>query len=376
MLQWKFNSVLQSPKSSVSSIEPVVERAASWFIDSGIQETDGGVSRYYLSDSQRNARVSAEITGYAVSTFVYLWQSTGEERYLRAAEHSAQYLIHHAWNEQSATFPFEPVSDMDAAYAYFFDCGIIARGLLAIWRATGNAEYFERAKECGLSMVFDFMAEEAMHPILRLPDKQPSPYDGRWSRRPGCYQLKSAMAWHELAEATGQRELASAFERMLTYGLATHASFLPGDADDDKVMDRLHAYAYFLEGLLAVPYRSETIAALRSGIERISTHLRRIEPRFARCDVYAQLLRVRLFANQLGTCPLDVTAAEYEAHALAAFQVNGGDRRVAGGFRFGRKAGEWMPFVNPVSTAFAMQALAMWRQHLDGALETPVLALI
>jgi hypothetical protein len=36
---------------------------------------------------------------------------------------------------------------------------------------------------------------------------------------------------------------------------------------------------------------------------------------------------------------------------------------VNGGFYFGRKNGEWMPFVNPVSTVFASQALAMW----DGA---------
>lgn len=354
----------------------MLARAGSWLLNSGIQDETGAVARYYRSDSRRNAPVSTEITGYAVSAFVYLWSITEERFYLDAAERAAQYLIHHAWNERSATFPFEPVLNGGPAYAYFFDCGIIARGLLAIWRATGKQEYFDRAKECGLSMAFDFMAEDAMHPILQLPDKQPLRYEPRWSRSPGCYQLKAAMAWSELEAATGQRELGSAYARMLSYSIATHSSFLPGDSDNEKVMDRLHAYAYFVEGLLAAPTDGRSRTALSTGIERLATHLRRIEPQFARSDVYAQLLRLRVFADQLGACALDKAAAAYEASRLIAFQVEGSDPRTVGGFCFGRKQNACMPFVNPASTAFALQALAMWQEYQDGAAPTPILALV
>ncbi len=360
----------------LTTLDTMLRRAGSWFVNSGIQEATGGVARYYLSDSRQNAPVSAEITGYFLSTLAYLTRVTGDPCYLERAECAAQYLIHHAWNEHSATFPFEPVHNGDQAYAYFFDCGIIARGLLAMWRATGNQEYFDRAKECGLSMAFDFMAEEAMHPILRLPDKQPVQYERQWSRRPGCYQLKSAMAWQELALATGQRELASAFERMVAYSLATHADFLPGDPRNDKVMDRLHAYAYFLEALLALPDHEPAASTVAAGIDRIAMHLQRIAPEFVRCDVYAQLLRLRLFADRLQLCELDRTAAGYEASRIAEFQANGSDVRTTGGFWFGRRHDRHMPFVNPVSTAFAVQALAMWREYQDGAVETPVLSLI
>lgn len=368
--------VLHASKPSHASADAVLERAGRWFLESGIQDASGAVARYYQSDSRRNAPVSAEITGYAVSALIYLSNTTGDDKFLAGAERAAQYLVHHAWNEHSATFPFEPVSNGDTPYAYFFDCGIIARGLLAMWRATGNREYFERAKECGLSMAFDFMAEEAMHPVLRLPDKQPLPYDARWSRKPGCYQLKSALAWRELAAATGQRELASAFERMLAYSLATHAAFLPGDADGHAVMDRLHAYGYFLEALLAVADRPECAAALESGIHRMAAHLGRIAPEFVRSDVYAQLLRVRLFALRLGVLRLDEDAAQDEAARLREFQAHSSDRRIDGAFWFGSKRDMTLPFANPVSTAFAAQALAMWREHQEGGVETPVIALI
>jgi hypothetical protein len=367
---------LQASKIPLLSIDLVLERAGAWLLDSGIQDASGGVARYYLSDSRRNAPVSTEITGYAASALVYLWKVTGNGRYLDAAKQAACYLIHDAWSESSATFPFEPVHNGGPSYAYFFDCGIITRGLLAVWRTGGDDACFERAKECGLSMAFDFMAGKAMHPILRLPDKQPLAYERRWSRAPGCYQLKSAMAWSELASATGHRELGSAFERMLAYSLNTHNDFLPGDPDDLRVMDRLHAYSYFLEGLLAAPAHPGVPAALGMGLRRAGALLRRIEPEFARSDVYAQLLRVRLFAEALDLCPLDRGAAEYEAARISEFQVSGPDRATTGGFYFGTKRNAPMPFVNPVSTAFAIQALALWQEHENGGLVTPPLALI
>ena len=55
----------------------------------------------------------------------------------------------------------------------------------------------------------------------------------------------------------------------------------------DVVMDRLHAYAYFLEGLVPVLARRECAAAMASGIERVARLLREIAPVFARSDVYA-----------------------------------------------------------------------------------------
>jgi len=79
-----------------------------------------------------------------------------------------------------------------------------------------------------------------------------------------------------------------------------------------------------------------------------------------RSDVYAQLLRIRLFADWNGAAPLDRQAAEKEAETLAGFQAASADPRIDGGFYFGRRGAEWLPYINPVSTAFAMQALALW----------------
>ena len=63
---------------------------------------------------------------------------------------------------------------------------------------------------------------------------------------------------------------------------------------------------------------------------------------------------------------VDRAAAEFEADQLAAFQLDDRDPRIAGGFYFARRGGRLQPHINPVSTAFGLQALTLWRQFLDG----------
>jgi hypothetical protein len=92
-----------------------------------------------------------------------------------------------------------------------------------------------------------------------------------------------------------------------------------------------------------------------------------IEPVFARSDVYAQLLRARLYGEACGALALDEADAAYEAAEAAKFQFESDDVRIHGGFGFGRKARQQLPFVNPVSTAFCSQALALWRDRASGS---------
>ena len=61
--------------------------------------------------------------------------------------------------------------------------------------------------------------------------------------------------------------------------------------------------------------------------------------------------------------PLDLAAASEEAEALAGFQARSDDPRIDGGYYFGRLGGAWLPYANPVSTAFALQAMELWENR-------------
>jgi hypothetical protein len=324
------------------------------------------VARYYLVEAGRNLPVSTEITGYTLSTFVYLHSLTHDARYLDRALAAARFLIR-AWDPESQTMPFEIAPP---AFTYFFDCGIVVRGLLAVWRASGRQEFLDLAVAIGKSMARDFASPAGdFHPILTLPGRTPLPRDPlRWSRTATCYQLKSAMALWDLHEATNdaRARFLEPYECVLEASLQTYTDFLPGHPDRPKVMDRLHAFCYFLEGLLPRAADARCAAALGDGIARAACHLRAIAPEFERSDVYAQLLRVRLYADWLGVVPLDRPAAEFEASKLAAFQAVDPDPRVDGGYWFGRRNAEPLPFINPVSAAFACQALQLWETSRAG----------
>jgi hypothetical protein len=336
-------------------------RSGRWFLASGIIETTGGVARYRRADENRNLPVSTEITGYAVSALAWLSRVTGDPEYNAAVRHSARFLTGQAWDRALDVLPFEC---SPGSPSYFFDCGIVVRGLLAAWRLTGEAETREVAERCGRSMARDFLAKDAIHPVIALPARTAVPYEKRWSREPGCYQLKSALAWRDLWVVTGAPEFEEWWRKALGMALATHRGFLT-DYAPLQTMDRLHAYSYFLEALCAEPAMPEAREAVAWGIGRVAGLRREIAPLFARSDVYGQLLRVRLLADSLGMAPLDEAAAEEEASTIAGFQYDDHDRSLDGGYCFGTRDGKRMPFVNPVSTAFCMQALDWWGHRFE-----------
>jgi hypothetical protein len=348
-------------------------RASRWFLGSGIQERSGGVARFYQSEIQKNKPVSSEITGYTASAYVYLFTITGDDACLNRARQTAAFLVDQAWDAGLRTFPYEHPSPSRESHhhAYFFDCGIIIRGLLAVWRQTREDRLLDIAHVAAQGMLTDFYNSEgrhagkhaSYHPILELPSKAPLPHTQLWSRSAGCYQLKSALAWLDVAELTADGPLKSAYFDLLASALATHAGFLPG-ATPHATMDRLHAYSYFLEALTPVLDRPDCAQAFSTALRSISASLREIAPSFVRSDVRAQLLRARIYGA--GVIPLDPSGAASEAAALAGFQAESEDPRIDGGFSFGCRDGIPSPHINPVSTAFALQALEMWREYQAG----------
>jgi hypothetical protein len=72
-------------------------------------------------------------------------------------------------------------------------------------------------------------------------------------------------------------------------------------------------------------------------------------------------------ADALGAVPLDIDAAAEEADRCAAHQRIGGPPMIDGGYGFGTRDGVPLPYMNPVSTAFCMQAMQWWSDWRNGA---------
>lgn len=350
---------------TVESQNSLAQTVGDWLLHSGIEESNGGIARYHTPEEHRNKPVSTEITGYCASALVFLYQRTADTTYLDSALRKAQFLAHDAWDANALAMPFE--CESKPQLSYFFDTGIIVRGLLAVWRKRPDSHLLAIAMKCGESMYRDFYDGEDYYPILSLPDKKPLTCDrARWSRSSGCYQLKAALAWHELWQATADEQYRTWYQNLLHSCLASHLSFLPGSENEDLVMDRLHAYSYFLEGILPAISNPACQEAMRVGIDRVRYYAEQIGPQFLRSDVLAQLLRIRILSDRSGVAPLNHEAAAREAALIREFQSHDSDVRLNGGFWFSRKQAKIQPFMNPVSTVFCYQALEMWEQFQQG----------
>lgn len=306
---------------------------------------------------------------------VFLYRTTRQAEYLDAARRTADFLAGQAWDESLQIFPYEyPSPTADSRHlAYFFDSGIIIRSLLAVWRETREERLLIVAVAAASGMSA-FRKGRDHDAILSLPDKKAMPRTAQWSAAPGCYQTKSALAWWELAAITGDEKLKQDYLELIESGMHTYRGFLAGATDRLGIMDRLHAYGYFLEGLSPLLDRPECVQAYRNVLAEAERYLRELAPEFARSDVYAQILRARVRAAHV--IPPNVAAAREEAHALAGFQATSTDPRIDGGFLFGKRGAEFSPHVNPVSAAFAIQSLEMWRAFEAGefasCLQSPI----
>jgi len=306
---------------------------------------------------------------------VFLYRTTKDSVYLDAARRTTSFLVNQAWDETLAVFPYESPSPTPESrhLTYFFDTGIIIRSLIAVWQETGEGRLLDVASAAAHGMSA-FWTGRDYHAILTLPDKTPLPRTAQWSTSPGCYQAKSALAWWEVAAITGDEKLRRDYLDMIESGIHTCRGFLAGANERLKIMDRLHAYSYFLEALSPVLDKPECVKTYAAVLDEAARYLRELAPEFSRSDVYAQILRARVRASHV--IPLNSAAAREEADALVGFQMESPDPRFDGGFVFGQRRGVLSPHVNPVSTTFAIQALEMWRAYqageADACLQSPI----
>jgi len=352
------------------------ERAARWLLRSEIQEASGGFARFRCRDTGSDAAVSTEITAYAVSALLWLYRTTGDCDCLSAASRAGAFLASRAWDKQSGCFLYELPERGASARAYFFDTGIVARAFLALWRTCGDPAHLELARSAAGSMTSHFPNGRGFHAILEVPTRRPADPNGRWSQSPGCYQLKAALAWRELSEQDDHPGHGSTFARTLQFALDDAAVFPLREPQRERMMDRLHAYCYYLEGLLGAARDPGAAGALARGIDRAAALFAQLSPDVERCDVSAQLLRLRVFAAALGIARMNESAAQAEAARISQYQIADTDPRSDGGFCFGRKGDEFLPHINPATTIFCLQALEFWRRYREGTFDPDWRALV
>jgi hypothetical protein len=345
-----------------------------WLAISGIQNQSGGVSEGFHADTRTYSPISTTATGYYIAA--QLWSQRFSRGALPAtASRAGSFLLEHAFNMSAEMFPVR-VGDNDeeeAHLAYFLDCTVVVRSLTQLWDSTKDPAFLECAERCGLALHSRMpTVDGAFFPIYDFKTDRAYAEVGSWREEMGVPQLKGGLALLELYKATGRGEFEHDAEALRKWCLRRHESFLPGEVDDAKIIERLHAYCLFLEGLLpGVALDADSGRILQFGILRVENFLDEFGPELQRCDVLAQILRLRLYADKLGLMELDYKRAEDEAAAIVEFQTQSADPKSDGAFTRYRHTTNSRPQLDLTATVFAMQALEMWDQAEEGGLRDP-----
>ena len=147
----------RSPKVTQADVSRAITLAEQWLLQSGIQETQtgtpmrGGMHAWYDLPKASFSFFYTEITGYALTTWLYLYQLHPDPVYLERARDAAEWLLTHAreqhtgvlrcrvhpagWDQHACLrCRFRPTGW--AQYACTFDNGMCLNGLVNMFRCT------------------------------------------------------------------------------------------------------------------------------------------------------------------------------------------------------------------------------------------------
>ena len=384
------------PIQNSHSSDKAVSLAAAWLTHSGIQHngtdknTHGGVAAWYELDKKIYPFIYSEITGYALSCYVFLKKITAKKSFLSDAESAAAWLMNHAHHDRGIKTRYylvkhyvSPNYCFHHGRIYAFDTAMVGYGILQLYKETNRPAYLQFAHEL-LHFLIDRMRRKdgLFYAYYDSKAKNTGEDFEKWSDQSGTFHAKLALFMIDYALLTRD----SRFEKYAVTLLDAVKSrqerdgrFVTGQADQST---HLHPHAYTLEGLLYGGVHLKRKDYLQSALRGFEWMLKGVsndgsvssiyaEGTFSyheRSDIVAQTLRIGavLCALYPESMKLHEPLLQMINEHLPLFQYHGQNKKQAGGFIYGAATdGLIREHLNAWATMFALQALWMYREFVE-----------
>jgi hypothetical protein len=356
----------------------------SWLRRSGIQSDEGFFYDWYELDTESPGRPYPEITGYGISTLVWLYHQDRDDDLLERATTAARWLVSQALHP-SYDMVFARGTARDAGRGcktpnlYAFDTGIAGAGLTRLGAITEEATWTVSAERIAHALSTRMKRTDGrLWPLLDPRTGTPVTADDAWSSRFSGYQAK-AVSFLNLDGLSGGYALLGEVVRKTLEEQRDSGAF-PSYVDGQV---HLHPHLYALEGLLSsrsapgLPpvddavlrgylYAERLLAA--NGCLPTLAHDDHVSAAYERADALAQFLRLGCLLISRGWLSRDRLDGILggAASRLLDYQVEEPPHK--GGFLFGRDAdGTAKRHVTSHTGFFAGQALHWFGLVRDGA---------
>ena len=359
-----------------------IELAKSWLLNSGIQnlegEHKGSFNSWFDIGKKEYPYAYSEITGYGITTLLYLYSIKKEYILLERAKLAADWLISKAIHNSGGILcryfykRAEFMGSFENEDIFLFDSGIVLNGMANLYEITREEKYIEYSKKLADFMIKMQKSDGSFYAIYDAKNQRLMDDGKKWSTQSGAYHNKLAIGLLKLYDLTRDEKYKESAIKVCNYSLV----FIKEDGrvvTFSRTGDSLfHPHCYAAEGLYVTGRYLKNEKYLEHS-KKATQYLFNIQklgggiPQFfkddklivyERSDILAQSLRLGIL-HSINKKKLDRLAEK-----ILEFQNLSEEQK--GGFKYGYDdAGNKYEHINSWCTMFALQALILYNQSLE-----------
>jgi uncharacterized protein YyaL (SSP411 family) len=388
-----------SEDKNLERVDIVIERSQAflsssveWLLNSGIRIKDGNdIGALYgwkCLFPPSYPFVYSEITGYAISCFLWIHSELGNVEALQAATEAAQWIMRNMNSEFLLVAGYRYLNsfvekgDLSNQF-YLFDNGMAMIGLLNLYKHTKEINLLTLACNMADSMIKYFFKSSSIS--LALVDKLYNPLEmgeNKWSTIPGAYHSKLCLGFSELSKLTGNTNYARVANSICDFAVSLQKSKGRFKTGSSSEITYLHPHLYACEGLIYSGVFQSNKKYLNSGLRGIVWAAQQLndkgglprdnsEQSVEQSDAMCQLLRLLILCHSdllelLDQSSLTNMIDRLHDRVLDFCITSSDDDR--GGIKYHLKlesACSWC-------TMFCIQALRLWQKKTNGQLKNDV----
>ncbi|MFA4855191.1 MAG: hypothetical protein WC634_01215 [archaeon] len=233
-------------------------KAMEWILDSGIQESNGAISAWHDLGSGKNSFEYSEITGYGITTLVFLNSLKKSPGLFEKVEKAEGWLGSRAITKEGAVLArsYRPWEQADKEFSFeggncfAFDAGMVLNGLVNKYNAKKNPETLRMTVKVGNFLAGKMMEGGKMCAVYSAKTGKVLDEGNKWSNQPGSYHAKVAIGLFGLFKITGEEKFEKAAKELCEFALKKQ---LPEGNFETNSFDKsthMHPHCYSAEGLL------------------------------------------------------------------------------------------------------------------------------
>jgi len=351
----------------------LADSIADWMTSSGIQSADGGVHAWYDMTTNKHSYLYSEITGYAITSFLYLYKLYNRDEYIKRAENAAEWIIKNALSDcggvKTRYFTDEDTVDEHTSFSggniFSFDTAMVLYGFANLYKITGEQRYLDYAKKTADFLIDTMQQTNGSFVAIYNEKKGIVPNSTKkWSTQSGSFHTKNALGLVVMYEITHDEKYKEASLKICDFALSKQEENGRFITDTASLCTHLHPHCYTIEGLSFVgatfgiekyikAAEKATYWALsrtdESGINEVYYPGTDSFSDFQRSDVLAQVLR-------MGLLFVKDASVDHLAEVLLSYRSDQDKDGEKDGFFYGKSH----EHVNFWCTMFAFQALALY----------------